>query len=192
VALADTTSRAAGHYQTANKAAVQDSIIALKEGTLTNSAGLASALSDETGTGVAVFSASPTLTGTVGAAAITATGTITGAMGITLHTVNTEITLTAQQCRNQAHINNDADAVNFTLPTAEAGLVVLFYGFTTGVITVDSNTGDIITLDGTALDAGDAIDSPGAVGNFIALMAIDATNWVSVGRSGTWVDGGTD
>ena len=43
----------------------------------TTSAQLAGVLSDETGTGVAVFSASPTFTGTVGIAALTATGTIT-------------------------------------------------------------------------------------------------------------------
>lgn len=45
-------------------------------GTFT-SATLATALSDETGTGVVAFSASPTFTGTVGAAAITATGLVT-------------------------------------------------------------------------------------------------------------------
>lgn len=43
----------------------------------TTSAQLAGVLSDETGTGVAVFSASPTFTGTVNAAALTATGAIT-------------------------------------------------------------------------------------------------------------------
>lgn len=43
------------------------------------SANLASAITDETGTGAAVFAGSPTLTGTIGAAAITATGLVTGA-----------------------------------------------------------------------------------------------------------------
>jgi len=44
-----------------------------------SSANLATALTDETGTGSAVFSISPTFTGTVGAAAITATGDIAAA-----------------------------------------------------------------------------------------------------------------
>lgn len=52
-----------------SKNAVRDEVetlvtsIGTKQGTLTNSAGLAAALSDETGTGFAVFSASPALTG---------------------------------------------------------------------------------------------------------------------------------
>lgn len=45
-----------------------------------SSANLLAALTTKTGTGNAVFSASPTFTGTVGAAAITATGTISGAI----------------------------------------------------------------------------------------------------------------
>jgi len=51
---------------------------------------------------------------------------------------------------------------------------------------------DTIYLNGTTVGAGDAIDSPGAVGNFICLMAIDDTRWVTVGRSGAWIDGGAD
>ncbi|NOR58416.1 MAG: hypothetical protein GQ474_07835 [Sulfurimonas sp.] len=39
-----------------------DTALATKQGTLTNSAGLLAALSDETGTGLSVFNASPTLT----------------------------------------------------------------------------------------------------------------------------------
>ena len=39
---------------------------------------------------------------------------------------------------------------------------------------------------------GDAIDSPGNAGNFIVLMAVDDTRWVTLGRSGVWVDGGAD
>ena len=51
---------------------------------------------------------------------------------------------------------------------------------------------DTIVLDGTALTAGNAIDSPGTAGDFMCLLAIDATLWLSLGRSGTWVDGGAD
>jgi len=135
--------------------------------------------------------ASPAFTGTVTAAAITATGAIIGESSITLHTDAT-VTLTAVQCRNGYHYNNDAGVIDFDLPTAEAGLTVLIGANATGVITIDAAAGDIIVLDGTALDAADAIDSPGARGDFIVLQALDATTWMMLGRSGTWVDGGTD
>jgi len=96
-------------------------------------------------------------------------------------------------CRNSARFNNDADVIDYTLPAAESGLVVLFYDIAGGVITIDPFDGtDTIYLDGVSVGAGDAIDSPGAIGNFIALMAIDDTRWISLGRSGTWIDGGAD
>ncbi len=56
--------------------AIQTQIDA-QEAELNNSAGLLAALSDETGTGVAVFSTSPTFTGTVIGAGATLSGTLT-------------------------------------------------------------------------------------------------------------------
>ncbi len=53
------------------------------EGELNDSAGLAAALSDETGTGLAVFSASPTFTGTVTLPQITATNATATNLGVT-------------------------------------------------------------------------------------------------------------
>ena len=130
--------------------------------------------------------------GTVGAAAITATGIISGMSSITLDTDPTEV-LTAAMCKNMIRFNNDADVIDYTLPAAEAGLVVMFYDIGGGVITIDPYDGtDTIYLNGTAITAGYAIDSPGVVGDFICLIAIDATRWLTAGRSGTWVDGGTD
>jgi hypothetical protein len=120
---------------------------------------------------------------------LAATGIISGATGITLDTDAT-ITLTASDCKNRVRINDDANAIDYTLPSAVSGLAIVFYDIAGGVITVDANTGDVIYLNGTALDAGDSIDSPGAVGNFICLMAIDATRWITMGRSGVWIDGG--
>jgi hypothetical protein len=95
-------------------------------------------------------------------------------------------------CNNATRINNDADAIDYTLPTAATGLVVIFYDKAGGVITIDAASGDEICLNGTDLTAGYAIDSPGNAGNFICLMAIDNTHWISLGRSGVWVDGGAD
>lgn len=135
--------------------------------------------------------ASPTFTGTVGADVITATGVITGAVSITLDTDAT-IVLTAAQCRNTVRINNDADVIDYTLPDATTGLIILFYDIAGGVITIDAQAGDEIYLNGASVGAGDAIDSPGVISNFICLMAIDGTRWISLGQSGVWVDGGAD
>ena len=121
---------------------------------------------------------------------ITAGGIISGETSITLDTDPT-IALSAGDCRNKARVNNDADVIDYTLPAAEAGLVVVFYDIAGGVITIDPVDGtDTIYLNGTSVGAGDAIDSPGNVGDFISLMAIDDTRWVTVGRSGVWLDGG--
>lgn len=123
---------------------------------------------------------------------LAATGTVTGKTSITLDT-DASIVLTDAMCRNTARFNNDADAIDYTLPGAAAGLVVLFYDIAGGVITIDPVDGtDTIYLNGVSVGAGDAIDSPGVVGNFICLVAIDATRWVTIGRSGTFVDGGAD
>ena len=133
------------------------------------------------------------VTGAIGAASLAATGIITGKTLVCLHTAATYIFASADSCKNAAHFNSDADPIDFTLPGAEAGLVVLFYDIGGGVITIDPVDGtDTIYLNGTSVGAGDAIDSPGDVGDFICLMAIDDTRWVTVGRSGVWTDGGAD
>jgi len=117
------------------------------------------------------------------------TGTITGNTLVCLHTDPAIIFSDLDSCRNVAHFNNDADVIDFTLPGAAAGLVMMFYDIGGGVITIDPVDGtDTIYLNGTSVGAGDAIDSPGAVGDFIVLMAIDDTRWVTVGRSGVWAD----
>lgn len=119
-------------------------------------------------------------------------GIISGMSGITLDT-NATIVLTASMCKNMIRYNNDADVIDYTLPAAAIGLVVMFYDIGGGVITVDPvDATDTIYLDGSSVGAGDAIDSPGVVGNFICLIAIDDTRWVTGGRSGTWQDGGAD
>ena len=119
---------------------------------------------------------------------VTATGNISGTTSTTLHTDPTRA-LSAAECRNTGHFNSDADVIDFTLPAAAAGLVVIFMDIGGGVITIDPVDGtDTIYLNGTSVGAGDEIDSPGDVGDFIALWAVDDTRWFSVGRSGTWVD----
>ena len=71
------TALGTGAYATALAATHDEAseLDALYEAEITNSAGLLSALSDETGTGFAVFSISPTVTGTMVAANIDGSGT---------------------------------------------------------------------------------------------------------------------
>jgi hypothetical protein len=123
----------------------------------------------------------------------TFTGTLAGLVGVTLDTDAAVDLATASNAAGAMRVNNDADAIDYTLPPCAAGLNVCFYGIAAGVITVDPDDGtDTIYLNGTSVGAGDAIDSPGAVGDFICLLGLDDTRWATLGRSGTWVDGGVD
>ena len=129
------------------------------------------------------------------------TGDITGAINIVTTTDGTE-SPTAAQMYGTFFIADNATAANdtdYTLPTAVAGMSACFYdnGAGDGGIIIDANTDDQILLNGTTVGVADAIDSPGvagagANGDFICIFAIDATNWITLGASGTWVDGGAD
>jgi len=66
----------------------------------------------------------------------------------------------------------------------------MFYDIAGGVITIDPADGtDTIYLNGSSVGAGVTIDSNGDVGDFIVLMAIDDTRWITLGQVGTWVQG---
>lgn len=137
----------------------------------------------------------------LGALNMATTGTILGAINVVV-TTDGALSPTAAQMYGTMFIADNATATNdtdYTLPGAVAGMSACFYdnGAGTGGIIIDAAAGDEILLDGTGVGAADAIDSPGvagdgANGDFICLMAIDATNWITLGRSGTWVDGGAD
>ena len=77
------------------------------------------------------------------------------------------------------------------------GAVVTFYvrdAAETAILEIDD--ADKINLNGTALAAGNVIDSAGGAGDFITLIAVtDADGsgtdgWRTLGRSGVWTDGG--
>jgi len=123
---------------------------------------------------------------------INTNGKVSGETYITLDTDAT-VALAASHCRNRIRINDDADAIDYTLPYAESGLVVTFYDLKGGVITIDPHdASDTIYLDGVSVGAGDAIDSDGNIGSCITLIAIDDTRWITINKVGTWVDGGAD
>ena len=91
------------------------------------------------------------------------------------------------------YVNDDNDAIKYTLPAVQAGMVVTFANSNVGassLITVEIDAADKISLNGTLLDAGDTIDSPAAAGACITLLGVDGVRWITINRTGTWVDGG--
>ena len=141
------------------------------------------------------------VTGNVNAVNFVASGTILGALNVVTTTDGTE-SPTAAQMYGTMFIADHATATSdtdYTLPTAAAGMTACFYdnGAGAGGIIVDAAASDEILLNGAGVGAADAIDSPGvagdgANGDFVCLLAIDATSWITLGMSGTWVDGGAD
>lgn len=122
------------------------------------------------------------------------TGVVHGRVTVNAET-GTSHSVTCAEMQGEWHTYDNSGVVTITLPeisTCGAGAHACFYDLDgTAILTIDVDAADVITLDGTALDAGDTIDSPGAVGNYICLMSLDAVDdWHTLGRAGTWVDGG--
>jgi hypothetical protein len=123
------------------------------------------------------------------------TGTITGDIDVVV-TADTVLSPAATALRGTMHISNDASGTDYTLPDISdnggVGLSACFYDLaTTGadLIVIDPAGDDNFVLDGAALGAGDELHSPADPGNFICILAIDATTWITLGRSGTWING---
>ena len=121
------------------------------------------------------------------------TGNLTATIPVTI-TTGATLALSVTNTVGNMHMNGDADAIDYTLPGAAAGLSACFHaGEFTGIITIDPVDGtDTIYLNGVSVGAGDAIDSPGTVGDMICLFAVDATKWYTAGQINVWVDGGVD
>lgn len=99
-------------------------------------------------------------------------------------------TLTSSGTLGHFRVYTGGGAATFNLPVPEDGLSVCFYSKSAQVVTVDvDSVSSTITLDGVTLSGGDSIDSAGAAGDYICLLAISSTEWITLGRSGTWVDG---
>lgn len=77
------------------------------------------------------------------------------------------------------------------LHPATAKYSAMYYSTAANTIKVDPQSAwMVITLDGTALTAGNEIDSEGSAGDYIAIHNYSATLAYTLGRSGTWADGG--
>jgi hypothetical protein len=120
-------------------------------------------------------------------------GSLRGQVDVVATTATTD-TPTTDEMRGSFHTASNVGVVTYTLPeisTIGIGASACFYDLdATAILTIDVDAADVIVLNGVDLDAGDTIDSPGARGDFICLLAIDNTNWLVLGRSGVWVDGG--
>jgi len=118
-------------------------------------------------------------------------GVITGSIPISLVTAATLVISDLDSCRGMYYYNNNAVALDATLPGAAKGLYCGFYDRGGAVITVDLiDDTDIIELNGTPQAAGNSVNSPGNAGDFLWFVAIDDTHWTTQGRSGVWIDGG--
>ncbi|MBT7081669.1 MAG: hypothetical protein HN929_09430 [Chloroflexi bacterium] len=113
---------------------------------------------------------------------LTVDGTLHGKIEI----IADDTSLSAAQCYGSLNKLNGAETV--TLPAAVAGMNVLLYSDDANVKTIDPNGTDHIWLNGVDNGAGNSIDSPAAVGDYIVLVAFSDNNWYSVGQSGVWID----
>ena len=132
-----------------------------------SSANLRSALTDETGTGNAVFSASPTLTGTVSAANLSVSGDLSVAENI-VHTgnTNTKIVFTENQIDLQTGGFSRIYATNFAV-YVRSGLPLAFLsstGPTPNMKSGGTNNQDLLFTTGTGNPTRLHIKSDGNVG----------------------------
>lgn len=81
-------------------------------------------------------------------------------------------------------------AGTWNLPAAVAGMSLCIYSTTAAAIVINPDDADVIVLDGVADTAGHQIaNGTGTAGDFICFIAIDGTNWHSMGKRGTWTAG---
>ena len=155
------------------------------------SAQLASALTNETGSGSAVFSASPTFTGTVGAAAITATGAIQGTV-LTATAASSLVLGTASSTTGGMILKNATNANNviinsgvtstsytLTLPLAVAGA---------GEVLTDAAGDGVLSWASSGAGANTALSNLSSVAINTALVS-DTYNTDALGTSAiAWSD----
>ena len=101
------------------------------------------------------------------------------------------LTLTSAQCRGSVVFVSAAATI--TLPAVSSvveGGNVTVYSTGANAVHVDPNASDRIVLDGTALSDGHKLTSASAAGDFITVVKDGAAGLKTIGRSGTWTDGG--
>jgi hypothetical protein len=118
------------------------------------------------------------------------TGDIMGGVNISSKTAATYTVGTddSHESYGTLFINGDNDAIDFTLPSAVAGMSACFMQGqgVSGAITVQPNTGDYLVVDGVRGTAATDYDSSGDGGDKLCVIAMDATDWIVTSESGTW------
>ena len=170
-----------------------------------SSANLATAVTDETGTGTLVFSASPTFTGTVVAANISASGNISGS---TLHITGNETIGGTSTIAGRLTANGDVTTTNITASgniSSSAGLIGATLttsgnGTIGGNLTVNGNTilgdanADTVTINAATVTAANLPTYTAgthnsvliqSASNIIAKRDIDSRVWGSTLISGS-------
>jgi hypothetical protein len=80
-------------------------------------------------------------------------------------------------------------AGTWNLPAAAAGMSFCMLVPTAAAVIINPDDSDVLVYDGTADTAGHQISGGAADGDYICFIAIDSTNWHSMGRRGTWTPG---
>lgn len=80
-------------------------------------------------------------------------------------------------------------AGTWNLPAAAAGMNFCVLVPTAAAVIINPDASDVLVYDGTADTAGHEIAGGAASGDFLCFVAIDTTNWHSLGRRGTWTPG---
>ena len=168
-----------------------------KQGTLTNSAGLLAALSDETGTGLAVFNTSPTLvTPALGTPSALVGTNITGtAASLTAGNVTTNANLTGHvTSTGNAAILGSFTIAQLNTAVSDADVAILGANTFTGVQTLTSATPQLIlgvnttTLGSIKLfgnTSGDATIQPAAVAGTATVITLPAVTSTLATLAGT-------
>jgi hypothetical protein len=120
------------------------------------------------------------------------TGTLLGGLNaspktVAAYTVGTDA---ATESYGTLFINGDNDAIDFTLPSAAAGMSACFVQSqgAAGAITVQPATGDYLVVDGVRGTVATDYTSSGAGADKLCVIAADATDWIVTSETGTWAE----
>lgn len=123
-----------------------------------------------------------------GALNLVTTGTITGAIKINSDVDGmSSAEMTTAGMYGTLFVATGAGTWN--LPAAVAGMNFCMLVPSIAAVIINPDDSDVLIYDGTADTAGHQIAGGAAAGDFICFIAVDGTNWHSMGRRGTWTPG---
>jgi hypothetical protein len=77
-------------------------------------------------------------------------------------------------------------SVTVSLPAAEAGLQFMFYVDAAQAFVIDCASGDTIQVGTATASTAGGTQTADAVGEYLHIVCINATEWVAVSSAGTW------